>query len=535
MYRILIVEDEEIEREYLRRHIDWNSMDIEIAAALESGEEALEFADTVDIDVLLTDIKLIGMSGLKLAKKLLEKKPALKVIILSGYQEFEYAREAVEMQAFSFLTKPVDVEDLKAVLGKVVVRCTDEELDRLERERLNHLVEQNMPVLKNRFFDDLVSGRLSDAEIYKNLTYYGLDLLGDCFNVLVAEIDSFEDVVDGMEQREVHLHIIKVLECFGLADQKIRAVTFHLNGGKYSTILGFSGLKTEELNDASIGIAQRIQEKVNRQYGLNLTLGIGKGVTRISQLKLPFKQASDALAYKFYMGNNQIIHYNDVNYFKNSSRVDTDEACKSIVTAIELCDRERLDTGIDRLFNDIRSQACTDVYIRNICIHVISKISVILQDMNESFSGVFGSETLIWEKLLKLDTVFDLQMWLRNILNTVINYLLDKKSGCNKKIVKDMIAYIEKNYMENISVTDISREVYLSPNYTSILFKKEVGESFTNYLIEYRINKAVQLLKETNLKIYEIGNCVGYTNTSHFCSAFKKYYGVSPNEFRERL
>lgn len=535
MYRVLIVEDEEIEREYLLRHIDWSSMDMEVAGAMESAEDALEFADTVHVDVLLTDIKLIGMSGLKLAKKLLEKKPCLKVIILSGYQEFEYAREAVELQAFSFLTKPVEVEELKAVLGKVADKCTNEVEDRLERERLNHLVEMNMPVLKSRFFDDLVSGRLSDHEIYRNLTYYGLDLSGDSFNVLVAEIDGFQDVTCQMDQRDIHLHVVKVLECFGSTGDNIKAVTFHLNEGRYSTIIGFNGLKAGEVNEASIQFAQSIQNRVNKQCGLSLTLGIGQGAASVSQLKVPFKQASDALAYKFYMGSNQIIHFNDINYYKNTSIVDTEEACKEIIKAIELCDSERLGAGIDRLFNDIRSQSCTQEYIKNICIHVISKVSVILLDMHESFSRILGSETLIWEKLLKMDTVFDLQNWLGNVLNTVIIYLMDKKSGCNKKIVKDMLSFIEKNYMENISITDISRAVYLSPNYTSILFKKEVGESFTNYLIEYRINKAVQMLKETNLKVYEVGNCVGYTNTSHFCSAFKKYYGVSPNEYRERL
>jgi two-component system, response regulator YesN len=158
-----------------------------------------------------------------------------------------------------------------------------------------------------------------------------------------------------------------------------------------------------------------------------------------------------------------------------------------------------------------------------------------LQDMHESFGNVFGNEALVWEKLLKLDTIFDLQLWLRNIFSAVIDYLTERKCGSNKKIITDILKYIDANYHKNISITDISQEVYLSPNYISIIFKKETGEAFTNFLIRYRMEKAVQMLKDTNLKVYEIGDRVGYSNTSHFCTAFKKLFGVSPNEYRDKI
>lgn len=535
MYRMMIVEDEEIERGYLCRFVDWKGMGIEVVAALESGEEALELAEATEVDILLTDIKLIGISGLQLAKRLLEEKPRVKVVILSGYQEFDYAKEAVELRAFSFLTKPVDLDELGSVFRKVVERCASEESEKLEIERLYSMVEQNMPVLKSKFFDDLIQGRLSAPEIAKNLEYFGLVLTGGCYNILVTEVDSFETLTAGMEPSDVHMTIVKIMDSIHAVCGEGRSITFHIKDGRYCTVLGLDTDTPESLYPASIQLAERIQERLNAHQGLDATIGVGKGVNALNELKVSFKKACDAVAFKFFMGGNQIIHYKDVYYDENSSIIDLDETGRQIVTAIGLCDRGNLDAGLVRLFDEIKTKACTDTYIRNLCINLVSKVSVMLQDMHESFAKVFGNEALVWEKLLKLDTVFDLQLWMKNIFSAVTDYLSERKSGCNKRIITDILKYVDANYHKNISITDISREVYLSPNYISIIFKKETGEAFTNFLIRYRMEKAVQMLKETNLKVYEIGDRVGYTNTSHFCTAFKKAYGVSPNEYREKI
>jgi two-component system, response regulator YesN len=535
MYRMMIVEDEEIERKYLCRFVDWKGMGIEVIAALESGEEALEFAETSVVDILLTDIKLIGISGLQLAKKLLERKPAVKVVILSGYQEFEYAKEAVELQAFSFLTKPVDLDELGSVFQKVVDRCLAEQDDKLERERLYSMVAQNVPVLKSKFFDDLMHGRLSAGEIERSLAYFGLDMSVGCYNVLVFEIDSYESVTSAMEPSDKHLMIVKILDCINSIAANVKNITFHVKDGRYCTLLSMETDSPESLYPQSILLAEKLQERLNAQLKLDVTVGVGKGVGALNELKVSYKMACDAVAFRFYMGSNQIIHYNDVYYDENSSIIDLDETGRQIVTAIGLCDRDNLVHGLSRLFEEIKANSCTDTYIRNLCINLVSKVSVMLQDMHESFGKVFGNEALVWEKLLKLDTIFDLQLWLRNIFSAVIDYLTERKCGSNKKIITDILKYIDANYHKNISITDISQEVYLSPNYISIIFKKETGEAFTNFLIRYRMEKAVQMLKDTNLKVYEIGDRVGYSNTSHFCTAFKKLFGVSPNEYRDKI
>jgi two-component system, response regulator YesN len=124
---------------------------------------------------------------------------------------------------------------------------------------------------------------------------------------------------------------------------------------------------------------------------------------------------------------------------------------------------------------------------------------------------------------------------MKNILGSVIDYIAQNKKSNNKKVINDILKIIEENYSKNITITDISKEIFLSYNYISIIFKREIGESFTDYLAKYRLEKAKQMLKESNLKVYQISNMVGYNNISHFCSIFKSFYGVSPSEFREKI
>ena len=535
MYHLLLVEDEEIEREYLRRFVNWEKMNIEVTAAFESAEEALTFAERNRVDILLTDIKLLGISGLALAKKLLSIKPEVKVVILSGYQQFEYAREAVDIRAMSFLTKPVDMSELESVFTKVVDQCVREENEKLEKARLQEIVERNMPVLKNKFYEDLLHGRLTASETERYGSSFGLTKTDGIYNVLVSEIDAFATLTEKMEPSEIHLLQISVLEIMKTVYMPPGSVNLSIRDGRFGTLVVLDGAEAENAYKKGLELAQDIQGKVNQKLNLEMTVGIGKEARNLPDIKISYQKACDAVAFKFYMGSNQIIHYKDIYYDENSGGINLEEAGRQTATAVGLCDREKLEALLIKLFDDMRAKSGTDNYIRNSCVYLLSRVSASLQEIHESFGKVFGDESLVWQKILKIDTAFDLQLWLTNIFNAVIDYLAEKKAGSNKRIIASILRYVEENYHRNIGISDIAAQVYLSPNYISVIFKKETGEAFSNYLIRYRMEKASAMLKETNLKVYEIGDRVGYTNTSHFCTAFKKMYGVSPNDYRERI
>jgi two-component system, response regulator YesN len=537
MYKLMIVEDEEIEREGLRDLVDWKAMGIEVVAAMESGEKALKAAKDQKIDILLTDIKMGGISGLELARRLLPVYPDMKVIITSGYQEFEYAKTAIDVDAYGFLSKPIDLEELEKVFSKVLDTCMTEENGRQENERLKQLVEQGKPLLKEKFLNNLIAGMQNHDTLEEDLRFYNIAFVPGRLTVIVSEIDGFAALKDENSRESVVMTVFKVLSCIQQVKTEDCAESFYLDEGRYCTLYSTNCDHAGELYEKVMEHAKNLQQEVNEQCRLKLTVGIGKWVDDIVDLQASYKTACDAVGFKFYMGGNQVIFYKDACFDSESptsSNLDTLE--NKILSAIQLCDTNALHQHLDAMFELLKGNAMnTNSYIRTVCIKLIARTSVILHEMHANYEKVFGKEQLIWDKLLKFDTIMDIQQWMKNILGSVIDYILQNQKSNTRKVINDVLRFIDENYSKNIAISDISKEIFLSSNYISILFRKEMGENFTDYLARYRLEKAKELLRETKLKVYQIGNMVGYSNISHFCMIFKSMYGVSPSEYREKV
>lgn len=536
MYRMLIVEDEEIEREGLRDLFDWETMDIEVVGAVECGEDAIDFAFQNEIDILFTDIKLTGMTGLELARLLIMRNPDLKVIISSGYRDFEYAKTAVDLDAYGYLSKPVEVDELKAVITKVLNTCRQEKSEQQEKERLKKLVNESMPFLKSSFFNYLLHNSPGDNIIAEKLEYFNIPFLGGQYVALAIEIDDFGNRTAEDGQDEAYVTSFEVLECMNSYRADLLFEAFYVSEGRFCIIVNIHEDKTRILYEKILSFATGLQKKINEKSKINITIGIGRFTARLADIRSSYKEACKAVEYKFFMGSNQIINYLDITCDDNKdSIIDIDETEKKILSGMELCDRNTLNEGISMLFSHLNSQnRYSNVYIRNVCINLLAKASITLIEMHESFDAIFGKETYVWEKITRFDNIFDLQQWFKNIFNAILDHLSERKEGHNKKIINDILKIIEENYGKNLTIIDISNEVFLSPNYISIIFKREIGESFTDFLVKFRLGKAKKMLKETNLKVYQVGSMVGYSNISYFCSIFKNFYGVSPSEYREK-
>lgn len=537
MYRMLIVEDEKIVREGLNDLFDWNRMGVQVAAAVESAEKALDYVSEHEIDILFTDIRLTGITGLELAKKLHTMNPELKVIITSGYNDFEYAKTAIDLDAYGFLLKPIEPEELERVMAKVLNIFKKESKERIEKERLVRLLKQSMPLLKNKFFTDLIYHTPDESSTMENLGYFGISVIPGQYTAIAIEIDDFENLKAGKTQEKIYLLTLEVLESISAPIDNVIHMPFHISGAWFCSIVNTGAEQRKNVHEKIAAVARELKRRVNDSCNLSVTVGIGKSVNKITEIKFSFKSACNAVDFKFIMGTNQIINYKDAYIGEQEEPVDDIEGySKKILSGLEVCDREMVNKNLGILFEKLKNNhSLTNIYTRNISIDLLARTSVKLLDMNESFERIFGKETLIWDKIMRFDTIFDIQLWMHNIFRAIMDYLSKKKDNHNKKIINEILKIIEGNYSKNLTISDVSNEVYLSPNYISMIFKKETGENFTDYLIRYKLEKARQMLKETNLKVYQIGNMVGYSNISYFCSIFKNLYGVSPGEYRERV
>lgn len=533
MYKLLIVEDEFIEREALAEYVDWRSLGVELAGKAESAEEADSLSLTERFDILLTDIRLLGMSGLELARVMLKRQPKLKVIISSGYSEFEYARQAVEMRACSYITKPIDVGELKSAVGRVVRELNEEREQARSSERLKQLVQENTPLIRRHFFERLVSGSLSDAEIIKSMEYFGIDAVQERFAVLLCELDDFGGQSALLDWEGLQMMLESVREAvLGLKLEGL--MDFHyLDRGRFAALLSLSSC--EQRNEARhvFGLAERIRSEAAAAADAGVTVGAGCAVNKITDLRQSFRSAASALAMKFSIGLGQVISYTDASLSEfEQGQLDMNAVEEALVLSVETANADGARGAVERFFQSALRRAWDENRVRAACIRLLSRLLMLLHDLSEPGGKAFESGE-IWGRLLECRSIPDMRGLMTQCASDIAGRISEKRADADRNVVRHILEYIDRKLDTRITAADLADEFYYSPNYIGVVFKKDTGRTLTEYLKDIRLERARDMLRNPANRIGEVASRVGYPNVSYFCSLFKKKYGVNPGEYKE--
>ncbi len=531
MYQLLLVEDEVIERESLSELVDWRSMGVELCASAESAEEALVLADTLRVDILLTDIRLLGLSGLELARRLLERLPRLKVIFHSGYSEFDYARQALDMGACSFLTKPVDMAELRAVLGRAVAELNTQRERERSVERLRQLVQDNTPLIRRHFFERLVAGSLSDAEILKSMDYFGLDAVQGRFAVLLVELDDFEQASVQLDW----LALQALLEAVGERVRSLRSPElveiWYMDRGRFAALLALSAPEPRGDASAALAMAGRIRAAA-MDYG-SVTVGVGVVVGRIHDLPRSLQSASVALAYRFAAGQGQVISHADATAGEPEHEpLNLDPIEEALALAVETGNAADACAQVERLFRAALRRGWDVHRMQAAGIRLLGRVMLLLHDRGEN-SGAFEAGAP-WAELLACRTAPDMQVLLSGFVERCCERMSERRATADRNIVRRIVDYIDAHLDQRITAADLATEFSYSPNYIGVVFKKDRGKTLTDYLKDVRLERARELLRNPANRIGEVAARVGYPNVSYFGALFKKKYGVNPGEYKER-
>ena len=537
LYRLLIVDDERLDREGLQEQIVWETLSIDTVMTAKNGFEAIKLMESFTPDILITDIKMPGMSGLVLAEQAMGSLPSLKVIFASGYDDFEYVRSALKMDAFEYILKPIDTLELHTAVEKAVGLLSREAREQEEKQRLIERVNESAPLLKKKFWRELLLNRQGKSLPYEEYAQYGLKSEGGSHRVLLCELDDFK-ALNPESGNEPDDNTARILENLlpALKSEGCSVATVCLEPGRHLLILSMEQpLLTDQEEELSRQIARSILEKIREETGYSMTIGAGLAVEKPEDLHLSYEEALKAINQKMFVGKGSVLFY----YPRAASKgvaIDVQSIGNHLMQAIETLDYNKAVFYIDSLFDSIKAGNVYDRrYVQNCCFNLISRIEITLADMNERLESIFGkSESLLWEKLFHIETILDIRQWLKNVFRAVIEYLENKRVGKNKKIVETVQTYITDHYREELTLRQVASTLFYSPNHLGFLFKEQTGKSFTEYLTEYRMNKAAEHLKSSHMKTYEIANRIGYRNISSFINQFKLCYGMTPSEYRER-
>jgi two-component system response regulator YesN len=538
MLKVFLVEDEIVMREGIKNNISWEVEGFEFAGEASDGELAYPLIQKTRPDILITDIKMPFMDGLELSRLVKHELPDTKIIILSGYDEFEYAKEAISIGITDYLVKPVSSAQLLEAVKKVAGVVEEEKQQKqflltFEKERM-----ENARLARQKLFRSMVSGNQPVSALLEEGRKIGIDLAANRYNIILFQ--TFADgEVEGYSEEENRV----TGEIEDMTDQMAdRILMIELGVEGWAFIL--KGMEEEELRKTEDEFLERLQSVIrSASGGIEYFGGVGSQVGRLSELNKCFEDANRAFAYRYLMARNQIIRSGD-----HLKTMDGDGEVKLSSLNVENLDRRiverflktgtesEIDHFIEEYFMSLGEKNVQSLMFRQ---YVAMDMYFAAISMLESLG--YGADILVercgdFQVMTKeLSTLKQTSVYLSKVFRTVIELRETISRKKYSSLLQNARMYINQNFdNEDISLNTVAASVNLSPNHFSTIFSQETGQTFIEYLTYVRMEKAKELLRGTSMKTAEIAYAVGYKDAHYFSYLFKKTQECTPREFRSR-
>ena len=534
--KILLVDDEEQVRKIIAKKIMWEKLGYELIGNVGNGREALELIEVNEPDVVLTDIRMPFMDGLELASRLKEEYPDIKVIIFSGFDEFEYAKQALKYNVIEYILKPVNIEEMTEILRKVRQSIVDDILKKRNIEKLREAYMKGLPVIKERFLTDLIHGKLkSRAEIQQKMSLYQIPLAfqeGYLVTTLMLTDKKIDrtNAIEGIDQEERQYFSVKQYLEEMLQNQYDNIFLRTTSG--WSVILG---IRKGERGRKVVMLLNNFCRSCKKLLDIEITAGVGSVVSDIMEIESSYQESKEALGYYRIMGKGKAIYIQDVEPGQNESLLSEEKLEDQLMVSIKFGSEEKVCQCIDEIVDQAEGKKIHD---NQVMIYYISLVINLMKFAEKCDVHTGDGEDIsrdYIEQIFQIKSADRMKEWMKEICLNIQKEIGREREDATLKLINQAKAFIEMHYQEpSLSVEMICQELHISPAYFSTIFKKEVGESYVSYLTDLRLKKALELLKDTTDKTYVIAEKVGYSEPNYFSYVFKKKFGVAPSKYYKR-
>lgn len=516
MVKVIIVDDEDIIREGISNFIDWESLGLELVGQAANGKEAAELVSAAEPEIIITDVKMPMMTGIELLALAKEKCPDCAVIMISSYDQFEYAQQSLNLGAFAYLLKPIDTDRLIELLKAASSRIKQIKAEAAAMNTYKNVLEQAQTDMLENKIKVMVFGGKPDNFNYGEEQYLKQFSGASIITVFAAwpvfREEVFRDKLEGkldawiMEQR-AHLEVKR------FQNQNRMTIFCVLH-------------KTES----------RILDKklyhIYAQYYGEVVLGISTAEDLMGNLSDAYKQSMEAVEYRFFT-EQVVIYYHDARKEIHTSFKDMPDWSKELKKCFGRSGDGEIHTLVAALLKYIYEMKPSGVIIRTAVSSILLEMIKLLREAGGKPEDIFLSVSDTIAAILNETDPDRMGMKLLEVLLNADEYRNRLEQLRPNSVVFKAKRFIEENYQNPaLRLEDVANHVYINPSYFSTIFSRELKVSFVEYLTMVRMEKALELLKGTNLKVYEVARRVGYQNVSWFHVAFKKYAGGKPGEFR---
>jgi len=545
MYKLMIVDDEEEVRKRIMEEIAWEDYGFIVVGEAENGKDAIELAEIVIPDVVVTDIKMPYMDGLQLSKHLKDIFPTVKILILTGFDEFEFAQQALKLHVDEYILKPVLSNELIEVLIKIKKQIDEETAQREDISALQDLFRRSLPILKEKFLASLLTKKMAHDELEEKSHNYEIDLQGHSFIVSVISIDNNISILEDVQNPEkIELSRtlkyspdteLKLFAVFNIAEEIVikygMGIVF-MNNNNIVVISKCPEVDEGNIVNKTLHMLEEIRMNIEKYLKFTVTIGKGTICYDITNISYSYNDAVLALDYKAILGNNRVICIED--FESNTEKIGFDELKEqALIRCIKVGTVSEIRDIIRDLFSDFEDSRISIKYYQIYLLELIITILKSTKGADIELDDVFGTNSTMLNEILKFNNIFEAKEWFTGLCIRIMDYIsYDRQNSCHT-IVERSKEFITNNYHQSgMTLNKMSDYLHISSGYFSSIFKKETKITFLNYLTQIRMEAAKELLRTTDFMAFEIADKVGFSEPYYFSYCFKKHLGITPKQYR---
>ncbi len=534
MLKIFVVDDDKIIRRGLKAIIENYSEEIAVIGEASNGKSALGLILQLKPDILITDIKMPVMDGIELIRKVQELGIKLKMIVLSGFDEYKYVREALKLGASDYILKPVENNVLLQLLEHLGEQI---EIEKKEEERfmlISEKMTESIELLKERFVLDIIDGKWSGEE--KELNQFEVSGT-ETFHVALISIDKDMRFLESLKKSGQGFTVEMLREimtgCINAAEDLLKV--FLASREERIIMLFASGQANEaQAETAIVRYLEEIRKKLETEMDYKVTAAVTGAFYGIDQCHRFYASAEITLQRRFFEGGSRIIkEWENKPLYADKKAVVINEEIGALLAEIEIDETEKVKRMSEKFIEKLRSSNVSPEDFGEEVLSLFVKIFYISDDYKELEREFNSGEAGVLYCIKHLSNINYLQEYMTVTIEKIMNRIRSIRKEKGKRVIEICKAYIELHYHEDISLKEVADHVFLNYTYLSELFKMDTGKNFSDFLAETRIKAAKKLLAQTQLKVYEIGPKVGYNEVVSFNRIFKKTVGISPAYYRK--
>lgn len=530
MAKVLLVDDEPLECEAIRFILERERPEVQVVGQAGSGRLGLKLARELKPDIVFMDIQMPGMGGLEATQALKEAVPGIKVVMLTAYDEFDFAQRALKLGANDYLLKPARPQEILRVVDNLCRELAEAAAREEEEKRLRQELEEMMPFIATGLVLDLVSGRTINLEQLKERASF-LGLGPGPYQVLLVDIDHFaastqarREVERQVLKKEVYQALLRTLQ------DNAQGLVTPLGSDTFLVLACVPGGKEKALE-----LAEKLREAVASSTPCTVTVGVGTTCADLAEVPLSYAAAQRAVRYGSFFGADQVVACSELERCDAESTFYPYELETRLAQSVRLGEAESARAVFRELWQRLSAAVGGEAELaraRALELATVLTRAALEGGAGSSVLSVLQRASL--EELTAAPTAAAVEEWVRAVLDECLKAVEASQAALRSEVIGQAKRYINQHFREPVSLEDVAREVHLSPFYLSRLFKEKEGVNFVDYLTRLRLEEAKKLLAQTNDTVAAIAEQVGYAEANYFSRIFRRHFGMSPSEYRER-